>query len=385
MPRVRSPSPHGIRECASSRTSRHAAIAPSVTRKEYSRTGRLAASLPAPELSIEAIARFSFPREQTASTARFRLSTVSHQVSKFVSLLSQSWTLLKGAVNGFIEDEALTRGAAIAFYTATSFAPVLLIVIAIAGLVYGREAAQGAITTQLGDLMGGQTAELLQTAVASSKSKSSGFLAAAIGIITLIVTASGVFGEMQAALNKVWKAEAKGTTVGRLVQARAKSLGLVAALGFLLMVSLAVSAALTAFATQINAALPFGGIVLSALNLLVSLVLISFLFAAVFKVLPDCDLAWRDVALGAVITAVLFIAGKSLIGWYIGSSAVASTYGAAGGLIVLLLWIYYTSQIFLFGAELARAYAGLHGSRQAAPKTEKQLRPAVRSLRDTRS
>jgi uncharacterized BrkB/YihY/UPF0761 family membrane protein len=135
--------------------------------------------------------------------------------------------LLKGAVNGFIEDEALTRGAAIAFYTATSFAPVLLIVIAIAGLVYGREAAQGAITTQLGDLMGGQTAELLQTAVSSSKSKSSGFLAAAIGIITLIVTASGVFGEMQAALNKVWKAEAKGTTVGRLVQARAKSLGLV--------------------------------------------------------------------------------------------------------------------------------------------------------------
>ena len=371
---------------ASSRTSRHAAIAPSVTRKEYSRTGRLAASLPAPELSDEAIARFSFPREQTASTARFRLSTiVFHQVSKFVSLLSQSWTLLKGAVNGFIEDEALTRGAAIAFYTATSFAPVLLIVIAIAGLVYGQEAAQGAITTQLGDLMGGQTAELLQTAVASSKSKSSGFLAAAIGIITLIVTASGVFGEMQAALNKVWKAEAKGTTVGRLVQARAKSLGLVAALGFLLMVSLAVSAALTAFAAQINAALPFGGIVLSALNLLVSLVLISFLFAAVFKVLPDCDLEWRDVALGAVITAVLFIAGKSLIGWYIGSSAVASTYGAAGGLIVLLLWVYYTSQIFLFGAELARAHAGLHGSRQAAPKTEKQLRPAGRSLRDTRS
>ena len=214
--------------------------------------------------------------------------------------------------------------------------------------------------------------------------RSSGFLAAAVGIVTLVVTASGVFGEMQAALNKIWKAESKGTTVGRLVRTRAKSLGLVAALGFLLMVSLAVSAALTAFAAQINAALPFGGIVLSALNLLVSLVLISFLFAAVFKVLPDCDLEWRDVALGAVITAVLFIAGKSLIGWYIGSSAVASTYGAAGGLIVLLLWVYYTSQIFLFGAELARAHAGLHGSRQAAPKTEKQLRPAGRSLRDTR-
>jgi membrane protein len=143
------------------------------------------------------------------------------------------------------------------------------------------------------------------------------------------------------------------------------------------MVSLAVSAALTAFAERINAALPFGGIILSALNILVSLALISFLFAAVFKVLPDSDLQWRDVAVGAVMTAILFIAGKSLIGWYIGSSAVASTYGAAGGLIVLLLWVYYISQIFLFGAELARAYASLHGRQQVCPKEEKQLRPAA--------
>jgi membrane protein len=294
-----------------------------------------------------------------------------------VSILSSSWTVLKDAGNAFIEDEALTRGAAIAFYTATSFAPVILIVIAIAGLVYGQEAAQGAIANQLGDLMGKQTSDLLQTAVASSKSKSSGFLAAAIGIITLIVTASGVFGEMQAALNKIWKAEPTGTTVGRLVKARAKSLGLVAALGFLLVVSLAVSAALTAFAGRINAVLPFGGTILSALNVLVSLALISFLFAAVFKVLPDRDLEWRDVALGAIITALLFIAGKSLIGWYIGSSAIASTYGAAGGLIVLLLWVYYTSQIFLFGAELASAHARHRGSRRVLPKTQDEARPAA--------
>jgi membrane protein len=294
-----------------------------------------------------------------------------------VSILSSSWTVLKDAVNAFIEDEALTRGAAIAFYTATSFAPVILIVVAIAGLVYGQEAAQGAIANQLGDLMGKQTSDLLQTAVASSKNKSSGFLAAAIGIITLIVTASGVFGEMQAALNKIWKAEPTGTTVGRLVKARAKSLGLVAALGFLLVVSLAVSAALTAFAGKINATLPFGGTILSALNVLISLALISFLFAAVFKVLPDRDLEWRDVALGAFITALLFIAGKSLIGWYIGSSAVASTYGAAGGLIVLLLWVYYTSQIFLFGAELAQAYASHRGSQRVLPKNRDEVRPAA--------
>jgi membrane protein len=294
-----------------------------------------------------------------------------------VPLLSLSWTVLKDAVNSFIEHEALTRGAAIAFYTATSFAPVILIVVAIAGLVYGQEAAQGAIANQLGDLMGKQASDLLQTAVASSNSKSSGFLAAAVGIITLIVTASGVFGEMQAALNKVWKAEPTGTTVGRLVRARAKSLGLVAALGFLLVVSLAVSAALTAFAGKVNATLPFGGTILSALNVLISLALISFLFAAVFKVLPDRDLEWRDVALGAIITAVLFIIGKSLIGWYIGSSAIASTYGAAGGLIVLLLWVYYTSQIFLFGAELARAYASQRGRRRASLKREEEVRPAA--------
>jgi membrane protein len=143
------------------------------------------------------------------------------------------------------------------------------------------------------------------------------------------------------------------------------------------MVSLAASAALTAFENQINAALPFGGIVLSVVNFLVSLALISFLFAAVFKVLPDCDLEWRDVAVGAIITALLFIAGKSLIGWYIGSSAVASTYGAAGGLIVLLLWVYYTSQIFLFGAELARSYASLHGSKRASAKPRTELKPAA--------
>ena len=293
-----------------------------------------------------------------------------------MSLWSQISTLLKNAFNWFIEDEALTRGAAIAFYTATSLAPVLLIVIAIAGLLYGEEAAQGAITSELGDLMGRQTAELLQTAIASSKSQSSGFLAAAVGLVTLIATASGVFGEIQAALNKVWKAEPRGTTVGRLIRARAKSLGLVAA-SILLMVSLAASAALTAFENQINAALPFGGIVLSVVNFLVSLALISFLFAAVFKVLPDCDLEWRDVAVGAIITALLFIAGKSLIGWYIGSSAVASTYGAAGGLIVLLLWVYYTSQIFLFGAELARSYASLHGSKRASAKPRTALQPAA--------
>src|SRR4051794_32689637 len=272
--------------------------------------------------------------------------------------------LLKGTVTSFFEDEALSRGAAIAFYTVTSLAPVLLIVIAIAGLAFGHEAAQNAITGQLTSLMGKQTADVLQSAISSAGGKSSGIWATVIGVVTLLATASGMFGEMQSALNKIWKAKPKSTTVSRLVRARAASLGLVAALGFLLMVSLVVSAGLTAFGNYLNSILPFGSLILSVLNFVVSLALMSVLFAAIYKVLPDRHIAWRDVIVGAVVTALLFSAGKSLIGWYLGSSAIASSYGAAGGLIVLLFWVYYSTQIFLLGAEFTKVYATRHGSKQ---------------------
>jgi membrane protein len=210
----------------------------------------------------------------------------------------------------------------------------------------------------------------LQTAVASAASKSSGVVATIIGIITLIVTASGVFGEMQTALNVIWKAKPKGTTVSRLIRARAASLGLVAALGFLLMVSLVVSTVLTAFGNYLDSILPFGQVILTVLNVVVSLVLISFLFAAIYKVLPDRNLEWGDVVVGAIVTGVLFTIGKSLISWYIGSSAVASSFGAAGALIVLLLWVYYSAQIFLLGAEFTKVYANAHGSKQGAAVSE---------------
>ena len=281
------------------------------------------------------------------------------------------WKLSKSTVLAFIEDEALSRGAAIAFYTVTSIAPILLIVVAVAGLVFGREAAQGAITEQLGGLMGQQTADVLQSAVASAGEKSAGVMATIIGIVTLIATASGVFGEMQSALNAIWKAKPEGTTVSRLIRARAASLGLVAALGFLLIVSLVVSAGLTAFGNYLDSILPFGKVILSASNTVISVALISVLFAAIYKILPDRHLEWRDVIVGAVVTAILFTIGKSLIGWYIGSSAVASTYGAAGGLIVLLLWVYYSAQIFLLGAEFTKVYANRHGSKQDAPVAER--------------
>jgi membrane protein len=296
-------------------------------------------------------------------------------------MLLSAWKMIKDTVLSFIEDEALTRGAAIAFYTVTSVAPVLLIVVAIAGLVFGRDAAQNAITAQFSDLMGRQTAEVLQSAIASAAGKSSSIIATIIGVATLIATASGVFGEMQAALNSIWKTKPKATTVSRLIRARAVSLGLVAALGFLLIVSLVISTGLTAFGDYLDTVLPMGKLVLPALNFVISVVLLAILFGAIYKLLPDRSLQWNDVIIGALITSVLFNIGKSLIAWYIGSSAIASSYGAAGGLIVLLLWVYYSAQIFLLGSEFTKTYANQHGSKQRRPVSEGKASLRVRHAR----
>lgn len=271
--------------------------------------------------------------------------------------MQKSWRLLKTTVTAFVNDEALGRGAAIAFYTVTSIAPILLIVVAIAGMVFGREAAQNGIIAQLSGLIGHQSAEILQTAIASAQSKTSGKIATVVGVVMVIVTASGVSGEMQTALNVIWKADPTGTPISRLIRARAAGLGLVVSLGFLLMVSLAISAGLSAFGDYLNSVFPFGQAILTILNAVVSFLLISILFATIYKVLPDKHIEWRDVVVGAIVTSFLFIAGKSLIGWYIGSSAVASAYGAAGALIVMLLWVYYSAQIFLLGAEFPKAYS----------------------------
>lgn len=277
--------------------------------------------------------------------------------------IADAWGLAKESTFAFIDDNALSHGAAMAFYAATSLAPILLIVVAIAGVAFGHEAAQLALSAQVSGLMGHQSADLLQVTLESASAKTTGTWAALIGLVTLLVTASGVFGEMQAALNTIWKVEPKTASVSRAVRARAASLGLVAALGFLLLVSLVASAAISAMSEIINTHLPFGTIILSTINAVVSFALVSVMFAAIYKILPDRSLTWRDVITGAVVTAALFTIGKSLVGWYIGSSAIASSYGAAGGLLVVLLWIYYSSQIFLFGAELARAYSIRHGSR----------------------
>ena len=261
-------------------------------------------------------------------------------------------------MNGYIAHEALSRGAAIAFYVVTSLAPVLLIVVAIAGLVFGEDAVRGSLVKELGGLFGQQGGEFIQTMLAKSSDKASGATASLVGVVAVLITASGVFSEMQAGLNRTWDVEARDLPWLSLIRARAASLGLVVALGFLLMVSLAASAMLSAFGSYLGDRSTLAPLLLAMLNTVVSLGLFSVLFAAIFKVLPDTDLAWRDVAVGALVTAVLFVLGKSLIGWYLGTTAASSAYGAAGALLLGLLWSYYSAQILLFGAEITRAISG---------------------------
>lgn len=274
-------------------------------------------------------------------------------------------TMLKETVNAYIDDNCLSRGAAIAYFTVFSIAPMLVICIAIAGFVFGDEAAQGAVSAQLEGLMGKQGADAVQAMVQSASNYQAGLWATVLGVVVLLVTATGVFGEIQSALNEIWKAQPQTSSVGALLKARATSLGLVATLGFLLIVSLVVSAALTALGDYVNRFVPGAEFLMQVANFVVSFLLVSVLFAAIYKILPDRQLSYRDVAVGAVATAFLFTVGKTLIGLYIGSSNVASSYGAAGALVIVLLWVYYSSQIFLLGAEFTKIWASHHGSAEA--------------------
>jgi len=276
--------------------------------------------------------------------------------------------LLKDVASGFSNDEVMSRAAAIAYFTIFSIAPLLLIVIAIAGLVFGRDAAQAAIMGQFSGLMGKGSGDALQSMLqsAGNQSQKSGTIATIIGVVTLLITASGAFGEIQSALNKIWKAEPKAGLT-RLVRARIASMGLVMTLGFLLVVSLAVSAGIAAVGHWVEAFFPGAKVLMAIVNFVITLALLSVVFAAIFKFLPDKPIAWRDVVVGAVATAILFTIGKSLIGIYIGSTKVAESYGTAGSLIVILVWIYYSTVTFLLGAEFTRAYAERFGSHAARP------------------
>jgi membrane protein len=282
------------------------------------------------------------------------------------------WRLLNEGVEAFIEDNALSRGAAIAFYAVTALAPVLYIAAVIAGLAFGGEAARTAVAHQVAYLVGRDAAHLLYAALRNAAHPGAkGIFANVAGVVVLIVTASGMFGEMQSALNVIWRAKPRTTVWWRLARGRIMSLGLVIALGFLLLASMVTAGLIQMLGARIDVVMPVGVAVAHLLNFTISFVLLSVLLAAIYRLLPDCDLEWRDVIVGAVLTTVLFNIGEFLIGLYLSSNPIGYGYGAAGGLLVLLVWIYYTAQIFLLGAEFTRVWSKHHGSLAAGrPKAQ---------------
>nr|WP_267133561.1 YihY/virulence factor BrkB family protein [Skermanella rosea] len=276
----------------------------------------------------------------------------------------KAWHVLVTAFNGWLEDRAASMGAAIAFYTLFSMAPMLLLIIAITGLAFGPEAAQGALMGQLQGMMGREGAAALQAMIASAGKPVSGTIATAVAVVTLIVGATTVFAELQSSLNVIWKAQPPtGSSVVWLVKVRLLSLSLIGAIGFLLLVSLVVSAALAALSDYLAGIMPGLDLLMQVANLVISLAVVTTLFAMIYKMLPDARIPWRDVWFGAFITAVMFSIGKLLISLYLGSSNIASAYGAAGALVIVLMWVYYSAQIFLFGAEITWAFSLTHGSR----------------------
>jgi membrane protein len=255
-------------------------------------------------------------------------------------------------------------GASIAYYTLFALAPVLLMAIAIAGFVFGEEAVRGEIVGQIDHLLGKEGAVAIQGLLEGASQRGSGVMATVIGTVTLVLAATGAFIELQTALNTIWRVKPKSASVWKayLIN-RLQSFGLVMGIGFLLLVSLTVSAALAALGTWLSSLSPTNTTLWTIVNLLISMVVTTGLFGMLFKFLPDVRLHWKDVATGAAVTAVLFAIGQQVIGWYLGQSAVASSYGAAGSVIVLLLWVYYSCQIVLFGAEFTRVWAERHGTK----------------------
>ena len=284
--------------------------------------------------------------------------------------LSTIWRLAKDAATSWSDDYAPSMGAALAYYTTFSAAPLLLIVVSVAGLVFGRDAARGEIFSQLNGLIGEEGALAVQGLLQSVSKPAEGVLATLAGTAVLLIGATTVFAELQDALDRIWRAPVRDRSSGlwSLLRARLLSFGMILGIGFLLMVSLVVSAGLAALGRWW--APVFGGweLLAQGANVLISFGLITVIFALIYKIMPRVHVQWRDVWVGASVTALLFTIGKSLIGLYIGRSGVTSGFGAAGSLAVVLVWVYYSAQIFLLGAEFTWVYAHTFGSRRGEPR-----------------
>ena len=280
-------------------------------------------------------------------------------------LLTHFYQLAKQSVSAWIDDYAPSMGAAISYYTVFSIAPLLIIVIAVAGFVWGREAVQGELVGQLTGLIGKEGATGIQALIESANQPTQGLVATVISTLVLIVGATTVFAELQSALDRIWQVPQvpKASGIWATLRTRLLSLGFILGLGFLMLVSLVSSAGIAALGGWAKGLLPGWAALLYVINLVFSVGFTTVLFAMIFKLMPQAQVSWRDVWVGAGVTAVLFEIGKTLISLYIGKSSVTSSFAAAGSLVVLLIWVYYSAQIFLLGAEFTWAYANAHGSR----------------------
>ena len=273
-------------------------------------------------------------------------------------LAVEVFEVARAAVRGWTQDRAASMGAAIAYYTVFSIAPILLLIIAVAGLLFGDQAAQGALVRSLSDVIGADGAQALESLIKHAAVGAAGPIATVVSLSTMAVAATAVLAELQSALKVVWKVEAKpGRKIVIAIKHRLLCLGIILASGILLAASLAASTAITilsGYLSAVHTALPY---VVGALNVGMTLAMTTILFGMIFKILPDAPIEWRDVWAGAAVTSVLFAVGTHLLSLYIGGKNVTSVYGAAGAVVVVLLWVYYSTQILLLGAEITRAYA----------------------------
>jgi membrane protein len=285
--------------------------------------------------------------------------------------------LIQETFKEWSEDKASRLAAALSYYTIFSIAPLLMIAIALAGLVFGREAATNQVVGEIRGLVGEDGAQVIQTILQNASKTTSGVLATVVGIVTLLIGASGAFGQLQDSLNTIWEVKPReGRGIKGILRDRFLSFSMVLVIGFLLLVSLVLSAVLSGIGKYLAEVLPMSSVVLQAINFGISLGVTSLLFALIFKVLPDAYIRWRDVWVGSVVTALLFSLGRFLIGLYLGRSSVSSAYGAAGSLVVVLLWIYYSAQILFLGAEFTQVYASKFGKSIIPKPNAVRLQPA---------
>ncbi|MBW8889645.1 MAG: YihY/virulence factor BrkB family protein [Fibrobacteres bacterium] len=283
-----------------------------------------------------------------------------------------AFTLTKDSAKAWGEDKASRLAAALSYYTIFSIAPLLVLAIAVAGLVFGRDAASNQLFGEIRGLVGDQGAQAIQTMVQSVNQKGGSILATIVGIVTLLIGASGAFGQLQDALNTIWQVQPKpGLGIKGFLRTRFLSFSMVLVIGFLLLVTLVISAVLSALGHYLEGILPIPPALMQLLNFAISFGVTALLFTLIYKVLPDVTVRWRDVWIGGFVTAFLFSIGRYLIGLYLGRGSVSSAYGAAGSLVLILIWIYYSAQILFFGAEFTKVFANRYGSHiQPSPYAE---------------